>query len=90
MKFEWNLDKAAANLRKHGVSFEEAMTAFTNDFCATARDMEHSHSEQRFIAFGFSAQGRPLAVSHTERGDRIRIITARLMTRLERKIYEES
>ena len=89
MKFEWDQAKAAANLRKHNVSFEEAMTAFKDALCATARDLEHSAAERRFITFGLSAHGRLLTVSHTDRGSRVRIISARLITRAERKIYEE-
>jgi len=89
MDFEWDSAKAAANLRKHGVSFEEAVSALRDDLAATARDLGHSAAESRFITFGISAQGRLLAVSHTERGNRIRIISARSATRTERKIYEE-
>lgn len=90
MKFEWDSAKAAANLRKHGVSFEEAVSALKDNLAATARDLEHSVTEFRFITFGVSAHRRLLAVSHTERGSSIRIISARLATRAERKIYEES
>jgi uncharacterized protein len=90
MDFEWDSAKAAANVKKHGVSFEEAVSALRDDFAATARDLAHSVVEFRFITFGVSASGRLLAVSHTERGNRIRIISARLATRMERKIYEES
>ncbi len=89
MHFEWDPAKAAANIRKHGVSFEEAVSALRDDFAATARDLEHSKAEFRFITFGISAHGRLLAVSHTERRDSVRIISARLATRAERKIYEE-
>lgn len=90
MDFEWDSAKAEANVKKHGVSFEEAVSALKDDFAATARDLAHSMVEFRFITFGVSASGRLLAVSHTERGNRIRIISARLATRMERKIYEES
>jgi hypothetical protein len=90
MDFEWDSAKAAANVKKHGVSFEEAVSALRDDLAATARDLAHSAVEFRFITFGVSASGRLLAVSHTERGNRIRIISARLATRMERKIYEES
>lgn len=89
MNFEWDAAKAAANVRKLGVSFEEAVSALRADFAATARDLEHSTAVSRFITFGVSARGRLLAVSHTERGDIVRIISARLATRAERKIYEE-
>lgn len=89
MNFEWDTAKAAANLRKHGISFEEAVSALKDDLAATARDLEHSDLEFRFITFGVSANGRLLAVSHAERGSIIRIISARLATRAERIIYEE-
>ena len=89
MDFEWDSAKAAANVRKQGVSFEEAVSALRDDLAATARDFEHSVAEFRFITFGISAHGRMLAVSHTARGNKIRIISARLATRTERKIYEE-
>ena len=90
MDFEWDSAKATANVRKHGVSFEEAVSALRDDLAATARDLEHSAAELRFITFGVSAYGRLLAVSHTERGNKIRIISARLATRTEREIYEKS
>jgi uncharacterized protein len=89
MDFEWDSAKAAANVRKHGVSFAEAVSALRDDLAATAHDVAHSMLESRFITFGVSADGRLLAVSHTERGNRIRIISARTATRMERKIYEE-
>jgi uncharacterized protein len=69
---------------------KEAASALKDQFAATARDLEHSVTEFRYITFGVSAQGRLLTVSHTERGNSIRIISARLATRTERKIYEES
>ena len=90
MKFEWDSAKAAANLRKHGVPFEEAVSALKDNLAATARDLEHSVTEFRFVTFGVSAHGRLLTVAHTERGISIRIISVRLATRAERKIYEES
>lgn len=90
MNFEWDSGKAAANFKKHGVSFEEAVSALKDDLAATARDLEHSVTEFRFITFGVSVDGRLLAVSHTERGSSVRIISARLATRTERKIYEEN
>ena len=81
--------KAAANLRKHGVAFEEASTALRDPLSATAADPDHSIDEDRFITFGVSSEGRLLVVSHTERGETIRIISARLATRSERQIYED-
>jgi len=76
MEFEWSARKAAANLRKHGVSFEDAASAMKDSFSATARDLQHAENEMRFITFGLSVSGRLLAVSHTERGNVIRIISA--------------
>jgi uncharacterized DUF497 family protein len=90
MRFEWDPKKAAANLRKHGVSFEEATTALRDDLAATGHDPDHSVGERRFITFGTSMRGRLLVIAHTDRGDVIRIISARPATKSERKIYEES
>ena len=90
MNFEWDSAKAAANVRKHGVSFEEAVTALKDNFSATARDLEHSTGEFRLVTFGISSRGRLLTISHTERGNVIRIISARTATRKERQLYEES
>jgi hypothetical protein len=89
VEFEWDGRKAKANLRKHGVSFEEAATAFRDPLSATARDPDHSTGEDRFITFGVSSRGRLLVVSHTERGEKVRIISARAATKGERVIYEE-
>lgn len=89
MQFEWDTAKAAENLAKHGVSFEEAATVFRDRLSATGADPDHSVGEERFITFGVSTSGRLLVLAHTERGDTIRIISARLATRGERKIYEE-
>ena len=89
MNFEWDEAKAATNLRKHKVTFEEASTIFEDDLSLTGRDPDHSVGEQRFITFGLSAENGSLAVSHAERGDAIRIVSARPATRMERKMYEE-
>ena len=89
MKFEWDSRKAALNLAKHGVSFEEATTAFRDPLSATTLDPDHSVSESRFITFGLSSKRRLLVISHTELGETIRLISARLVTKQERKIYEE-
>ena len=89
MRLEWNPNKAAENLLKHGVSFEEASTVFFDPLSATGADPDHSHGESRFVTFGVSSSGRILVVAHMERGDAIRIISAREATRAERKIYEE-
>jgi uncharacterized DUF497 family protein len=90
MRFEWDPRKAAANLRKHGISFEEATTALRDNLAITGRDPDHSTGETRYITFGVSSQGRLLVVAHTERGGLVRIISARTATKSERKIYEEA
>jgi uncharacterized DUF497 family protein len=89
MRFEWNALKAARNLRKHGVSFDEASSVFFDPLSATGDDPDHSLEERRFVTFGMSSSGRLLVVTHSEQYDAIRIITARLATRTERKLYEE-
>ena len=89
MRFKWDAQKAAANLWKHGVSFEEASSVFFDPLSATGDDPDHSFGERRFVTFGMSSSGRLLVVAHAERDDSIRIITARQATRVERKLYEE-
>jgi len=89
MKFEWDPKKATANVKKHGVTFQEAATIFGDPLAITFDDPDHSMSENRYITFGLSLQKRLIVVSHTERGDRTRIINARLMDRKEIRIYEE-
>lgn len=89
MKFSWDPKKAAANLKKHGVSFEEASTVFHDVLSVTGSDPDHSVGEHRFVTFGNSSQNRLLVVAHTEEGEHIRIISARRATRQERRIYEE-
>ena len=89
-RFEWDETKAAANLRKHGVPFEEAASVFFDPLAYTFGDPDHSVGEQRLLTFGFSQLGRLLAVVHAERGRAIRIISARKATRHERGIYEQS
>jgi uncharacterized DUF497 family protein len=89
MKFSWDPKKAAANLKKHGVSFEEASTVFRDILSVTGSDPDHSVGERRFVTFGNSSQSRLLVVAHTEEVENIRIISARLVTRQERRIYEE-
>lgn len=88
MQFERDPEKAERNLRKHTVSFDEAVTVFYDPLSATFDDPDHSVGERRFITVGYSAQGRLLAVSHTERGKAVRIISARPATRHERKRHE--
>jgi len=89
MNFAWDPKKAAANLRKHGVAFEEATTVFRDALSVSGFDPDHSVGERRFITFGVSNIGRLVVVSHNDEGSTIRIISARLATRRERKIYEE-
>jgi uncharacterized DUF497 family protein len=88
MDFEWDPDKAAGNIAKHGVSFEEASTAFGDPLAVTIDDPKHSVGEHCFVLFGLSDRGRLVAVSHVDRGGTTRIIGARLATRHERKQYE--
>jgi len=89
LKFEWDPHKAEVNLRKHGVSFDEAGSVFLDRLALSGPDPAHSIGELRYITFGMSRLGRLLAVSHTYRPGAIRIITARRVTRGERKLYEE-
>lgn len=89
MVFEWDPTKAAANLKKHGVSFEEAATVFDDPLAGTYDDPDHSEQERRFLTFGYSQQGRAIVVAHCDRGETVRIIGARRMTRRERRQYEE-
>jgi uncharacterized DUF497 family protein len=89
MQIIWDARKAAANSKKHGVSFEEAATVFADPLSLTGADPDHSVGEHRWITFGESVRGRLLAVSHTDEGDIIRIISARVATRHEKRLYEE-
>ena len=88
MRFEWDVEKAARNLAKHGVSFSEASTVFDDPLSVTIADPRHSWVEERLVLFGLSRRRRPLAVFHTDRAGTTRIISARLMTRHEREQYE--
>jgi uncharacterized DUF497 family protein len=89
VRVEWDAPKAAANLRKHAISFDEAATALGDPFAATVSDPDHSDMEHRFLTFGVSVSGCLLVVAHTEQADLLRIISARLATSRERRIYEE-
>lgn len=91
MRFEWDPNKAAANLRKHGVSFEEAATIVGDPLSITVPDPDHSRQENRYLTVGMSDRGRLVIVSHTEMdgGDVVRIISARQLTRQEREEYEQ-
>lgn len=89
MKFEWDPRKADSNLKKHGVSFQEAASVLGGALSITYPDPDHSVREQRFITVGMSRAGRVLMVAHTDRGDNVRIISTRKVTRRELKYYEE-
>jgi uncharacterized protein len=89
MQFEWDDEKATLNERKHGVSFSEAMTIFGDPLALTGYAPDHSTDEDRYITMGHAITGRLLIVSHTDREQRIRIISARDATRRERKDYED-
>jgi uncharacterized protein len=88
-RFEWDPTKASHNLEKHGVSFEEAQTAFDDSLFLAFEDPKHSEEERRYLLMGQSSRGRLLVVAYTERRDKIRVISAREATRRERKAYEE-
>ncbi len=90
LRFEWDAAKAAANVRKHGVSFDEASTVFGDPFALIAGDPRHSVDEPRFAIIGISANHRLITAMFTERGARVRLISARRATRRERSSYEET
>ena len=89
MEFEWDPKKAAKNLRNHRVSFNEAATVFGDPLGTTIVDPNHSLVEDRYITVGMSSRRRLVMVAHTERGERVRIISARELTQAEREAYEE-
>lgn len=88
MNFEWDETKARINQGKHGVSFPEATEVFADEYSSCVHDPDHSYEEDRYLLFGLSSKGKYMVVSFTERPDAIRIISARRMTRQERKAYE--
>jgi uncharacterized protein len=88
MSFEWDEEKARSNIAKHNISFDEATSVFDDPLFLTFADPEHSIQEQRFVIMGESARGRLLVVSYTERIGTTRLISARPVTRKERKAYE--
>jgi uncharacterized DUF497 family protein len=88
MEFEWDESKAAANIRNHGVTFNEAASVLKDPLFIDFYDPDHSADERRFLMIGQTAAGRLLLVSYTERGERIRLISAREATTRERKTYE--
>ena len=89
MEFEWDPEKAKANEQKHDLSFHEGATVFGDPLAITFPDPDHSGAEERYLTFGLSRLNRLVVISHTQRAEKTRIISARLMTRQERKIYEE-
>ena len=89
MEFEWNRNKATANLSKHSVSFDEAKTVFQDPFYIVFDDPDHSFEEDRCVAIGQSTQDRLLFISYTERENRVRLISARKASPNERELYEE-
>lgn len=89
MEFEWNPDKAKLNLEKHGISFQEATTVFNDPLSVTFPDPDHSIGENRYVIIGVSQFGQLLVVSHTDRGEKVRIISARKATQQEKRFYEE-
>lgn len=89
MDFEWDIAKAAANLKKHKVSFAEAATVLGDSYSITVPDPDHSVGEDRYITVGMSDRGRLLIVAHTDRGRLMRIISARELTKNERRTYED-
>ncbi len=88
--FEWDREKEQKNIRKHKVEFEEASSIFDDPMFITVLDEEHSTDEERYITVGLSNKNRLLLVAHTERNDRIRVISARKATRNEEKFYQEA
>jgi len=89
-RFEWDDEKARRNLEKRGIDFNEASTIFDDPMFITFLDEEHSIDEERYITIGLSSKRRLLMVAHTERGDKIRIISARKATKNEEKFYAEA
>ena len=89
IEFEWDPEKEDINIRKHGIDFEEAMSAFSDPLSLTIPDPDHSEEEFRYLLLGTSQKGRLIVVSHTERDARIRIINSRLADRREKRDYEQ-
>ncbi len=89
LRFRWDPRKARSNQRKHGITFPEAATAFGDGLSVTIEDPDHSLGERRYLLVGTTALGHLVVVAHSERGNEIRIISARRATRAEREAYEE-
>jgi uncharacterized DUF497 family protein len=88
VQFEWDVEKARRNFVKHGVSFDEAVTVFSDPLAVTIQDPDHSAQEQRFLTTGLSKRPRLIILAHTDREGRVRIINARVVTPTERSQYE--
>lgn len=88
-QFEWDKQKVERNLQKHGISFDEAVTVFSDQMALTFLDTDHSEAEERSRTYGISTKGRLLVVVHTERRNVLRIISARKATRYEKNIYSQ-
>jgi len=89
LRFEWDVNKAEVNTGKHGISFDEAVTVFYDPLSATFSDPDHSVTENRWITVGYSHRGQLLVVCHTDRGEVVRLISARKATKREIKNHEE-
>ena len=89
MEFEWDDAKSASNESKHGVTFADAVTLFGDPLAITVYDPDHSADEDRYVTMGLSITAKLLIVSHTDRGDQVRLISAREATRAERRDYED-
>ncbi len=87
---EWDPDKAASNMQKHSVSFDEAKTVFDDPLFITVVDLEHSQDEERYITIGMSDRGQLLLVAHADRGGLIRVISARKATKREERFYADT
>jgi uncharacterized DUF497 family protein len=90
LDFEWDPAKAHVNLDKHGVDFQEAVAVFRDPLAITVADPDHSAAEDRYLTIGTTLSSRALIVAHTDRGDRVRLISARELTRAERRAYEDA
>ncbi len=90
LSFEWDTKKERANAKKHGVTFDEASTVFGDALSLTIPDPAHSAAEERLVTMGRSHRGKLIVVVHTDRGDNIRLISARRASRRERRSYEET
>ena len=90
LRFDWDLNKASKNTKKHEVTFDEAATVFDDPMFVTVIDEEHSDDEERYITIGVSRQGRLLVVAHTDRAGQIRVISARKATKYEEQFYAET